>query len=502
MTFVQDIFISFTHIDNEPLNPNEEGWISTFHKALELQLSKLLGRKARVWRDLKLQGNDYLDDAIFETLAQAALLVSVLSPSYLNSEWCMAELKRFCEEAERTSGLRVGDSKARLFKVVKTYLPLEQYPAEFASFLGYEFFDFDAAGRPQEFDKIYGLERQQKFYAKLTDLAYDIRQTLTLLEAQLERAQPRDIPESTNGSLPSQEVSKVIYLADTTPDLNVSWERIRRELEQAGHLVLPEQQQLPNEPAAFKHAVQEALARADLSVHLLSPYPSRSESQPSQTQEQIFRQLAMIRTRDQVELAAQRRQENPTFSRLLWLPPDTGSLEPDEFVTALQNDPDFISTNLEAFKDIIHARLQPPISPEVELSTDGKVQIYLDCDERDLENSAIEPLYEWLDQHFRVFLPDGNRTLSSSEALIQQCEAVLIYYGQASALWLKRRLNALKKTLYARPKPLLAKAVYIADPSKQKFSDPEVPMIEGYRGFEPTLLEDFLTSLGMTGGRA
>lgn len=502
MTFAQDVFISFTHIDNQSLNPNEDGWISTFHKALEIRLSQLRGNEPRIWRDRKLQGNDYLNDTIFDTLTQAALLVSVLSPRYLKSEWCMAELQRFCQEAHQTGGLRVGDNKARLFKVIKTYLPLEQHPPEFESFLGYEFFEFDDAGRPQEFDRVYGPERERKFYAKLNDLAYDLHQTLELLEAQVARSQSTVNTAPATIVQPSGESSKVIYLADTTPDLTVDRERIRRELEQAGHRILPEQP-LPSEPGAFKQAVCEALTRSHLSVHLLSPYPSGAIGATGQTQEQIYRQLAMIRTRDQVELADRCCQERPDFSRLLWLPPDAGSLEPDEFIMALQNDPNFISTNLEAFKDIIYARLSPPATPDLEVPADGTVQLYLDCDERDLDRPELDPLYEWLDQHFRVILPDyDNRTLSSSEALIQQCEAVLIFYGQASALWLKRRLNALKKTLYGRPKPLLAKAVYVADPAKQQFSDPEVPMIAGYQGFEPTLLEDFLASLGMTGGRA
>jgi hypothetical protein len=184
MTFAQDVFISFTHIDNQSLNPNEDGWISAFHKALEIRLSQLRGKESRIWRDRKLQGNDYLDDAIFDTLTQAALLVSILSPRYLRSDWCMAELQRFCQAADGSGGLRVGDTKARLFKVIKTYLPIEQHPREVADFLGYDFFEFDEAGRPQEFDRVYGPEQERKFYAKLNDLAYDIHQTLEILDAQ------------------------------------------------------------------------------------------------------------------------------------------------------------------------------------------------------------------------------------------------------------------------------------------------------------------------------
>lgn len=512
MTFAQDIFISFTHIDSQSLNPDEAGWISAFHRALEIRLPQLREKETRIWRDRKLRGNDYLDDAIFGTLTQTALLVSVLSPRYLKSEWCRAELQRFCQAADSHGGLRVGDTKARLFKIIKTYLPLEQHPAEFADFLGYEFFEIDDAGRPQEFDRVYGPEQERKFYAKLNDLAYDIAQTLDLLDAQQgapPSSQPAAAatvtsapkPEPVSESDPSTIDRKVIYLAATTSDLQDDRDRIRRELEQWGHQVLPESP-LPSEPGPFTQAVCEALAQAQLSVHLLSPQANLPTAGQLPTQDQIYRQLATVRTRDQVALAAQCGQARSDFSRVLWLPPDISEATPDAFVTELQGDPDFIRTNLEALKDIIRTRLTPPPAPGLALPTDGRIQIYLDCDERDLETPEIEPLYDWLEQRYAVVLPDEHSTLSRSEALIQQCEAVLIYYGEASALWLKRRLNALKKSLYGRPKPLLAQAVYVADPAKQKFSDPEVLMIPGYQGFQPTLLEDFIATLDTTGGLA
>ncbi|WP_204139297.1 TIR domain-containing protein [Halomicronema sp. CCY15110] len=495
MTFAQDVFISFTHIDNQSLNPDEAGWISAFHKALEIRLSQLRGKESRIWRDRRLWGNEDLDEAIFEALTQSALLVSVLSPRYLQSDWCMRELQGFCQAADQQGGLRAGETKTRLFKVIKTYLPIEQHPAVVANFLGYEFYEIDDAGRPQEFDRVYGPEQERKFYAKLNDLAYDIHQTLDILDAQLG---PPALAAPLLGAVPADR--KVIYLADTTPDLQVDRECIRRELEQAGHQVLPDQP-LPSEPGAFAQTVCEALTRAHLSVHLLSPNPSQPPAGQSPTQEQIYRQLATLRTRDQVALAAQCGQGRSDFSRLLWLPPDTDAITPDDFVTELQSDPDFIRTNVEALKDIIYTRLTPPVARPLDRAPDGRVQIYLDCDERDLDNPAIEPLYEWLEQHFQVMLPDYEQgTLSRSEALIQQCEAVLIYYGEASALWLKRRLNALKKTLYGRSKPLLAKAVYVAAPGKQKFSDPEVLMIPGDQGFQPTLLAEFVASLGHAGG--
>lgn len=41
---VYDLFISYAHLDNRPLSEGQKGWISSFHKSLEVRLGQLLGR--------------------------------------------------------------------------------------------------------------------------------------------------------------------------------------------------------------------------------------------------------------------------------------------------------------------------------------------------------------------------------------------------------------------------------------------------------------------------
>jgi hypothetical protein len=489
MKFDRDLFISYAHIDNEAMVEGHDGWVSTFHRGLEIRLAQLRGEKPRIWRDQKLQGNDDFSDTILEQFPNLAALVSILSLRYVKSTWCLRELEHFSNAAEARGGLKISD-KTRIFKVIKTHLPREKHPQALDRLLGYEFFDLDEAGRPREFSRLYGPEADRKFWAKLEDLAHDIHKTLDILDALPETGGTAAVPVAPT----TAPDGKVIYLAETTPDLSLEREKVRRELEQAGHRVLPDQP-LPN-PPDFEPAVCTYLAQAALSVHLLSPYPTSPSTAQAPTQEQIYRQLATVRTHDQIDLANRHSQERHDFSRILWLPPDTKGVAMDGWVQALQNEPDFVSTNLESLKDIIRDRLNPPPAPAIEVPMDGTVQVYLDCDERDLETAAFEPLYDWLEQNFRVMLPsDNDGGLTGSEALIKQCEAVLIYYGEAKSLWLKRRLGALKKTLYARHKPLRAKAIYAANPARQQFSDPDVPVIKGFGGFQPDLLNVFLEQL-------
>jgi hypothetical protein len=177
MGFEDDIFISYAHIDNHPLTEGQEGWISDLHRALGIRLAQLRGETPKIWRDLKLQGNDYFGDTIVERFPKVALLVSVLSPRYVKSDWCVKELKEFYKAAATTGGVRVAD-KSRIFKVIKTPVERKQHPQEVQELLGYEFYQFDQSGRPIEFSKIFGAEAERNYWTKVNDLAYDIKQML------------------------------------------------------------------------------------------------------------------------------------------------------------------------------------------------------------------------------------------------------------------------------------------------------------------------------------
>lgn len=83
-----DVFVSYAHIDNLPPMPGKDGWISCFHQAIEIRVAQLLGSRSKFWRDPKLQGNDVFADTLVDKLREVALLVSIVSSAYINSEWC------------------------------------------------------------------------------------------------------------------------------------------------------------------------------------------------------------------------------------------------------------------------------------------------------------------------------------------------------------------------------------------------------------------------------
>ena len=119
---------------------------------------------------------------------------------------------------------------------------------------------------------------------------------------------------------------------------------------------------------------------------------------------------------------------------------------------------------------------------------------------------SIDYLYN---QKFEVLRPlfDGDVAEVNEEHQenLRICDAVLIYHGQANEVWLRGKLRDLRKAPgYGRATPILAKAIYVADPEdrqKARFRSHEVDVvIKNFGDFSPDPLEPFLTKLAQQKG--
>jgi hypothetical protein len=257
--------------------------VANLHRALEIRLAQLLGKQSEIWWDPKLQGNDVFSETLIAQLRRVASLVSVISPRYVKSEWGRKELTEFCKAATQQGGLRIQD-KARIFKVLKTPVPLEHHPPELQSLLGYEFFKVDPdTGRCRELDEIFGPEAEKDFWLKLDDLAHDMCGLLEML----------DTP-----ALPAAPANAAVFLADTTGDLREQHEAIKRDLQQHDHVVLPARALPLSAPeltvAVREEAVDESLALVDRDFHpwseTIKMFPT-DPSQPSASGNRVPRNL-------------------------------------------------------------------------------------------------------------------------------------------------------------------------------------------------------------------
>ena len=493
MNFEGDAFISYAHLDNVELIEGHKGWVTNLHRALEVRVAQLLGKQPRIWRDPKLQGNDSFADTLIERLQRVAALVAVISPRYIKSEWTRKELEEFWKATrQQGDGVRRQD-KTRIFKVLKTPVPLEAYPPELKPLLGYEFFKVDPeTGRVHELDEIFGPEAQRDFWLKLDDLAHDICCLLEMLERP-----------DTAGAPAAMLKNEAVFLAETTSDLREQREAIRRDLQQHGYIVLPDGA-LPSIASELKAAVREDLAGSQLSIHLFGKNYSLVPEGEMESLLEIQNELAI------------ERGKKGDFFRLLWVP--TGLQVQDErqrkVLERIRTDSrilegaDLLENFLEDLRTVIHNRLQQnadKVTHDIGGSTVSAgvhPRVYLIYDQRDADAASA-----WADflfeQGFEVIRPvfegDASEIRDYHDENLRTCDGALILYGSANECWLRRKLRELQKSFgYGRAKPAPLVGVSLVPPrtpDKERFRTHEAMVIPQLEGFSPDPLRRFVSGL-------
>ncbi len=478
-----DIFISYTHRDNAKLSDEQHGWVDRFHEALEMRLSTLWGHHADIWRDIKSQGNDVLTPTIETTVAHASILISVLSPGYVHSQWCTKELNLFCEAAQKAGGLHVG-TRSRVVKVIKTPVvrSVEAPYGALAESIGYPFYRLDERGMPWEFDARFGEQARQQFLARVNELAYDICAMLEILTGK-----------SSGRTSVAPASGMAVYLAETTSDLAPYAEQLRRELEQHGHAVLPDAD-LGHAPD-YAERVTRSLERAAVSIH---PIGTSYGVVPEGYHQSILEL--------QYDLAGAESERRPQLIRIPWMLP--GNVAADEraaaFIEQLQNDPRLLITSVDNLKTSVAEVLaaQKPFAAAI-AERSRAASVYLVAAQCDADGAhacedalfaggceVIRSLYQGSESELRI----------DHEENLKSCDAIFIYYGAATEFWLRAKLRDLQKAFgYGRQRSFLAAAVALGPPDrldKRQFRSNEVLVLKAIDGFEPAILGAFLERLG------
>jgi hypothetical protein len=489
MAYEGDAFISYAHLDNRVLSDGQTGWVASLQRALETRVAQLAGREAHVWWDPELRGNEVFSDILIDRLRKVAALVAVVSPSYINSQWGRRELSEFCRAAEQNDGLKCGD-QARVFKVLKTLVPLEHHPPELQPFLGYEFYKIDPdTGRVRELSEIFGPEAEQEFLIKLDDLAHDLCKLLQQMHH--ERASSLGQPAGVR-----------VYLGETTHDLKPQRDALRRALQQHGYTVLPART-LPLVEGDLEAAVRAELAGCRMSIHMFGgTYGVVPEGAESSIQE------------IQNDLAAECAAAGP-FTRLLWIPQGLAVtddrqrllLERLRLDRGMRLDTDLLETSFEDLRTLVAARLKggekrsaatPSVKP-------GMACLYLVYDQRDEE--AIAPWADQLFQSFEVVHPifdgDEREVREAHEEALRQCDGVLLFHGAGNEAWLRRKLTEVQKspgTGRTKAPPLLCVVqAPPRTPAKERFRTHYCSVVPQWEGCDLTPLRPFMDALSALG---
>jgi hypothetical protein len=257
--FDEDVFISYAHNDDDVYAQEPWGWVTRLHQDLEQRVRNYLGSDIRFWRDCEIRNNEDFTNKIFRRLAKTATLLSVLSPSFLQREWCRRELDAFTGNADSQAAVLVDEEKSRIFKVEKMPVDRDALPPAMQGTKTYRFYEPDPSQpkRLHELRPLLGGEYYRRYFEEMDELAKDI--------AALLKDMARGMAAAADQAQPGRVT---VYVAETTSDLDDKGSELRRDLKDRGYLVLPSGD-LPYRANAYKEKVRDCLRQAVLSVHLV-----------------------------------------------------------------------------------------------------------------------------------------------------------------------------------------------------------------------------------------
>ncbi len=483
--FSADIFISYSHVDNHHIDAKGTGWVDYFHSELHGLVDACVGQPVEIWRDPRLGGATVFPAELADRLNKTAILVAIVSPGYLKSDWCERERNIFVQAATRSGGLDIGNAR-RIVRAVKEPMPVEALPSLLQPTLGFPLYTIDEhSGEAVDYLFDPRPEAEKLYRRTLSQIARAIADLLS----QMRRG----------ASLSSGTPHSTVYLAETTSDLERERDAIRLELDRRGCLVVP-REPLPRDAERCAETIRAELSRASLSVHLIGKRFGAILEGESRSVTEV-----------QARLASQ--VASPNFRRALWIPP---GLEPAEeaqraFIERIRTQLataerfDLLETPFEELKTYLLTALaklaatdatKPPEKPSV------VPQVYLVRDAKDRETAA--PLDKFLfDQGFEVITPpdegDPAELRENHKENLKVCDAVMIWWGSAQKAWLHYMMRDLDQAPgFGRTAPFRAKAVFIAAPpahDKDDFRTQRAEVIRFIDGFTPELVAPLVAAI-------
>ncbi len=492
--FVSDLFISYSHVDNDPLLEGKAGWVDFFEDLLLKRVRVRLGAEITVFRDPQLRQFGKFSDQLAEKLSSSATFLCVLSPRYLDSEWCAHELSQFYRQA----------GSGRIIKVAKTAVDEESAReeirpllAEIREVLETRFYEKEQSGLLKDLqpevipaDIPACLEKIDTIAQNLVELLKSLRNAPPNNQAsKSDPAAPLSTSITGPGAVAPNQIA--VYLAETTKDLVEDRNRIKTELLQFNYRVFPEQP-LPQDAESLVSTVRNYMLQAKLSVHLIGAgYGARPESED--------RSIPHI----QYDVAADLSRENGLI-QVAWMP---DGLEPKEesqnrFLTQVKNSStEFLRAKLEDVKTEILKKLKPDTPDGWEDDgTENPINVCLFCHEKDVK--SVGPLYSHMtvNELFKVKLPlKDAESFQRHKQLLQASDAVLLYYGTGDEDWFANIWRLIQRHVSAgRTKPVLAKAIYAGDPStmeKDLLESKDLVIIKNYGQFTAQSLSPFIQKI-------
>lgn len=473
MSLQIDVLITFADKDNESTKKVEGGWVANFKKFLELMLYQVLGEKPNVV--LKSE----FDTITASTFDNVGVMVNILSHDFIASGKCLDTVEAFVQ--------KVGDASTpnRLFKVLKSPLTSQEQPARLRDLFSYEMYQLDIeSGQMKEYSDFFSPEAEKQYWMIMVDLAYDIHESLMFLRDGSTKAEVKNIYKK-----------KTIYLAETSHDLSIQRNIIKRELQRYGYIVLPKHT-LPQTEEAVEAVVSKDLEDCSYSIHLIGNSYGEIPQGAEQSIVEIQNELAS-------KVSATKRGRKEDFTRLIWISANLRNISDKQksFIENLKRDTEaqegteILQTPLEDFKNIMREELVEAHDRKGGTEVRGKT-IYLLHDR--IDQNEVKPYLELLEKNgFDVIQPAFSGELLDVRRHhinnLRNLDGAIIFKGKVNDQWVRMKvLDLLKAPGFGRNKPIRAKALMADTDTLANYKDQNLTLISAK---EPNAMDTFKTFL-------
>ncbi len=449
-----DIFISYSHSDNAPDPIKGICWVQKFYETLNYYLSYEIGNSnaVKIWWDSKrLDGSDYFDASIEDGLKGSAMMLCLVSPSYLNEShpYCKKELDLFYNEVKNNP--RVG-YQSRIIKIFLSSFDYKGWPDELAGSTGFAFYD----------DKNYFLDPTDPAFTKNVQ---DLVKSIVKAFDSFPKEQPTPVIAS-NDTSGNADGRFTIFFGETSDSLRGLRKKIITDLQKKEYNIITD---IPPPFASTEHdnAVKQAIEKADLSVHLLDQFAGR----------EIDGVPGISYPQRQTELALQFAK-----ARLIWIPTGFDFADIDEYPyklflqgleekTQVSDCDDYIRGNkadlgqqIDEHTEQLKSQRQPAVKTE-----DEPVTVFLDMHYKDKARALN--LYKKLAENdiLSIYSPeedDPSKNIDILGSRMQQANKLIFFYGDVSKDWIQARANAALQFIINNNCPINDFFIYMAPPLK------------------------------------
>jgi|JI10StandDraft_1071094.scaffolds.fasta_scaffold338158_1 hypothetical protein len=458
--YTYDIFISYAHLDNEKMPGQMDGWIELFYKSLNLKLAQRIGKMDAVkiwWDSKKLDGSKLFDNSIEDGIRNSAIMISLVSPGYLQSEYCRKEMDLFCSKstAEKT-GLSVGDN-SRIIKVLLNNIPHTQLPEQFGRATGFPFYlaeDNDDFGDP--------LNASHPSYAEqLKALRDSLVKMFELFPKQPNVSEAEIINVLTDSD--SKEDKFTLFFGEVSDSLRSTRKRSITELENTGYTILTGVPP-PEESTAHDKKITEVLKKADLAVHLLDQFPGRdiegTDTWFPKRQAELSLELAPAKMLwVPAELDLEEVEEETYKSFLSKIESGNSSEKTFEYVKGNKSE---ISKQILDYANAIK-------QSRVRAESDQKISVLLDTHFSDQQYafSLGQAIFQNnMQPYINPQEDDPRKNMNLLADRISQVNKLVFLYGSVSREWVLERMSAALQLIVTHNFPIDDFYVYLAPPNK------------------------------------